>query len=149
MIRITQNIRKATWKSKILEHKSKDRVRIFFHNVFLQQGLKNCWEKRRGDWLVLLGLLWCLGSIKDTIYDDAWNVSNMQQITPNLKKMGFFRHPWWSALERWKCSPTCLKVTTTLDINPQPHPCQFYEYFKKNHHCDEVQWYFCFDRKTI
>ena len=46
--------------------------------IFLQQGLKCYWERRRDDSLMLA-----------TIYDDTWNVLNMQHITPYSKRWDY------------------------------------------------------------
>ena len=76
------NIRKATWNSKILMNKSKDRDSNFL--VVQSKSLKSYWE-RRDDSLMLA-----------TIRDDTWNVLNMQHIISKFEKMGLFRHPrWW------------------------------------------------------
>ena len=47
----------------------------FTGNVFLKQGLKNYWERRRDDFL-----MW------PTIRDNTWNVFNMQHITLSSKR---------------------------------------------------------------
>ena len=67
-----KNVRKATWKSKILKHKSKDRDSHFLV-LFSPSKARRAFE--RGEDSLMLA----------TIRDDTWNVLNMQHITPNSK----------------------------------------------------------------
>ena len=69
----------ATWK---LEENSKDSDSTSSGNVSSQQVLKNYWEKRRDDSLMLV-----------TIHDDMRNVLNMQKITQNSKRWDYLHVP--------------------------------------------------------
>ena len=46
--------------------------------IFIQQGLKSYWERRRDESLIVA-----------TIRDDQWKMINIQQITPNLKRWDY------------------------------------------------------------
>ena len=69
----------ATWK---LEENSKDSDSTSSGNVSSQQVLKNYWEKRRDDSLMLV-----------TIHDEMRNVLNMQKITQNSKRWDYLHVP--------------------------------------------------------
>ena len=69
---IEKNIRKAIWKSKIL-NKSKDRDCDFLV-IFSSSKTPKSYCERKDDSLMLAAI--CV---------DTWNVLNMQHLTPNLK----------------------------------------------------------------
>ena len=75
--------------------KSKFYCSILSGNVSPQQGLKNYWEKRRGDSLMLA--MW-------------WRTECAQHAALSLKfeKLGLFRHFWWWHFKRWKDLSTWL-----------------------------------------
>ena len=52
------------------------------------------------------------------IRDDAWDVLNMQHITPNSKRWDHSYTP--GSIKRLKDPPTWLKVATTLEKPPTP-----------------------------
>ena len=56
-----------------------------------------------------------------TIRDDTRNVLNMQHITPNSKIWDYSDIPY-GGTDRLKDLSTWLKVTTTLEKDPNPHP---------------------------
>ena len=58
-----------------------------------------------------------------TIGDNTWNVPNMQHIIPNSKRWDYSDIPS-GAINRLKDPPTRLKVATTLENPPNPHPQQ-------------------------
>ena len=102
---IQKNIWKATWKSKILKNKSKDRESNFLV-VFSSTKTERAIERRRDDSLMLT-----------TIRDDTWNVLNMQHITPNSKRWDYSDIPG-GGHNTLKDPPTWLKVATTLEKSP-------------------------------
>ena len=62
-------------ESNLQNQTLEDSNRVFSGNVSLQQGLMNCWEKGKDEYLMMA-----------TIRHDTWNVLNMQHITSNQKK---------------------------------------------------------------
>ena len=61
-----------------------------------------------------------------TIRDDTWNVLNMQPITANSKRWDYSDIPC-GGHAKIKDPPTWLKVATTLENPPNPHPQNFQE----------------------
>ena len=56
-----------------------------------------------------------------TIRDDTWNMLKMQHITP-IRKHGIIQISPVMAMKILKDPPTWLKVATTLEKPPPPHP---------------------------
>ena len=95
---------------EILKNKSKDRDSNFSGSVFLQQGLKSYWEKRRDGSLMLA-----------TFRVDTWNVLNMQHIIPNSKRWDYWDIPG-GGHKKIKGHAHMAEGGHHLRKAPNPHP---------------------------
>ena len=81
MIAIEKNVRKVTWNNKLLNNKSKDKDSNFLV-IFPLERPQELLIKGKGSQPMLV-----------TIYDDTWNVLNMQHITSNSKRWDYSDTP--------------------------------------------------------
>ena len=73
-----KDIKKVNWNSKTLKNKSKYSDSNFL-GMFSSSKTSRAIEKKRKEGPLMLA----------TIRDDAWNVLNMQHITPNSKRWDY------------------------------------------------------------